>query len=107
MSLSATDFWLKVKEYLAYKNLTQKELCKICHFNEGSFKNRIHNNTYPTIDEVYLIAKTLDVSIDVLTGLKQEPVSPSLLQFAKEVDRLSKKNQKIVRELVEILDKNS
>ena len=97
---SAKEFWFNVKTELARQNITQKELCKRCGFNEGSFKNRISKATFPTIDEVYRISQFLDVSIDKLVGLQTTNLSENSLIIANKVNRLPQKYQMIILDMI-------
>lgn len=106
MALSATVFWHNVKVALASKGMKQIELCAKCGFNKNSFNNRVHNNTFPTIDEVYLIAKNLNVSIDSLVGLEKPVLPPHILTMAKEVEKLPQQSQTMLYEIVKVFKKN-
>lgn len=103
MTLSATKFWKNVKKALANKGMKQIELCKECGFNKNSFNNRIHNETFPTIDEVFLISKTLDISIDKLVGLQTTHLSQNAVDIAEKIDALPQKYQRIISDIVDCI----
>ena len=105
--ISASDFWNNVKKEIANKGITQKELCLLCGFNEGSFKNRISKKVYPTIDEVMLIAKTLQISIDRLAETELTPVPDDILDLAYEINALPNVYKNIVTDTVKTLSSDA
>lgn len=105
--LSAVDFWENVKAEISQAGITQRELCSRCGFNEGSFKNRVSKKVFPTIDEVYLMAQVLDVSIDRLSGNGRESVPQEIIDIAYEINALPDVYRKIVIDTVNTLRSNA
>lgn len=103
---SAKDFWTNVKLELAKQKKTQRELCKKCGFNEGSFKNRISKATFPTIDEVYQISQFLDVSIDKLCGFHTTQLSQNAVDIVGKVNKLPQKYQRMILDIVDCIANN-
>lgn len=100
-TLDASEFWQAVKDNITNAGFTQAEVCRRCGFNEGSFKNRISKKGFPTIDEVFLMAELLDVSIDELTGRNVPEVPKDVLNYAYELNALPPAFQNIVKATIE------
>lgn len=67
------DFWDRVKVLLKSNKKTQLELCNATGINLGTLKGQMTKNNSPSIDEIFLIANYLNVSIDFLiTGKEKE-----------------------------------
>ena len=60
------SFWKNVDNELQYKNMSRKELASKVGFAVSGISLGITNNSYPSADVAYKIAKELDVSVEYL-----------------------------------------
>jgi transcriptional regulator with XRE-family HTH domain len=86
-------FWNRVKRLLKMRNATQAQLADVCGFFLSTFQGWMYKGLYPSVLDLYSIAKALGVSMEfLLTGkdeqrkgtLKQVKTDDSLLEKARE-----------------------
>lgn len=65
-NINADDFWERIKTLSARKNVLQKDWCEALNFDVQNIRNKIYRKVFPTIDEIVLISKYFEVSIDYL-----------------------------------------
>lgn len=99
--ISALEFWNTVKQMIRDRGYTQEDFCAECGFVEGSFKNRMSKNLYPTLDVTIIMASVLDCSIDALAGMKEIPAD--IIDLAFEINALPAVYRQIVMSTLETL----
>ena len=67
-----TDIGEKIKYLRLKKGLTLKELAKEVYTTDATLSRRERGVASPCIDDMVLLAKTLNFSIDELAGLKND-----------------------------------
>lgn len=69
---SITKFQSRFNECLRYSNIKQTALAEAAHVSKQCISDYKAGKSVPSIDTLYLICKTLDVSADFLLGLEDE-----------------------------------
>ncbi len=63
------DFTKRFNEVLKNSNISQVDLARACNISKQNITNYKRGITVPSIETLYLICKTLDVTSDYLLGL--------------------------------------
>ncbi|MEL3905583.1 MAG: helix-turn-helix transcriptional regulator [Treponema sp.] len=89
------DFWVRVKELLKVKNITQDKIAAQINERADSFSRWIQKDRLPDALQTYKIAQALNVSIEYLvTGKEPEnaekiaAVKEQLLEVVQQLDQL-------------------
>ncbi len=82
------DFGSKLALTRKQKNITQAQLSEATGFDKRMISRWESGNTKPNIEAAISLAKALDVSLDVLTGLDQssDPEVDKLVGLAKKLN---------------------
>lgn len=101
------DFWDRLKSEIKRQNTTQEWIANQCGISFGTFRKWLSRKTMPNVDQAYLIAKTLGVSVEYLvTGNKDNQlINPQLKSIHDNLLLLTDEELKSVRVLVEGLAK--
>jgi transcriptional regulator with XRE-family HTH domain len=83
------DFGSNLAQVRKDKNITQQALSDATGFDKRMISRWEGGNTKPNIEAAAVLAKALDVSLDVLTGLNHssDPLVSELTSLAKKLSK--------------------
>lgn len=95
-----SDFAKNLKQYRKQKKYSQEKLAKELHYGYTAIANYESGRNEPSIDDLILLAKALNVTVDELIGMeytsKEEELVASFL-------KLDEKNQNRIMDLMQAL----
>lgn len=68
------NFSLRLMEAMAKKSLKQKELSELSNVPQGAISNYCNDKGLPSVEGLYRLAKSLDVSMEWLLGIDDAPL---------------------------------
>ena len=67
--LNVNDFWERLKQISASRNVTQVELCEKTNIDVRQLRNKKNLGTYPNIEQLVKISRFFGVSLNyMITG---------------------------------------
>jgi transcriptional regulator with XRE-family HTH domain len=103
------DFGKNLQGFRKLKKMTQQDLSDLTGYDKRMISRWESGNTKPNIEAVINIAKTLDVSLDVLAGLNDDKGTethyndPELDFLVRCVEKLPKKDINTVKALLKLI----
>lgn len=67
---------IKLFELRTEKNLSQRDIAKILNISQATYNNWENSNTQPSIEQLIVLSKFFDVSVDYLIGNTDEFGAP-------------------------------
>jgi transcriptional regulator with XRE-family HTH domain len=92
---SATSFWDNVKVLIKEQNTTQEWLARKIGVPLKTFQGWIMRKAYPGGDEMFLIAQTLDVSVEYLMTGKELDNTKLINEIKEQIDGIKDKLDKL------------
>ena len=79
------DFWIRVKDKIDYKDISQKELAYKIGESYNTLQSWINRNRLPNAEQAVKIAEALETSVEFLVTGK---ISKNLGNFSKTISLL-------------------
>jgi len=101
--MKKNSFWGRVKPLIKAHNMTQKQYAEFMGFQFNTFRNWIHNNRVPTLQDSFDIAYSLGVSLEYLLSGKDRDLADIRrreLELRKTAGKLLKKVEAIQKQLL-------
>lgn len=81
---------IRLFELRTEKELSQREIAKKLFISQGTYNNWENGKTQPSIEQLILLSKLFDVSIDYIVGNSNDteihtPIEPSTKLACKEI----------------------
>ena len=101
IELNVQDFWERLKQISASRNVTQIELCEKTGIDVRQLRNKKNLGTYPNIEQLVKISNFFGVSLNyMLTG---ETADESETELMAELERSKEKYSKLKQRLTDLL----
>lgn len=98
------DIAERIKQCMKTRKVTQQELADFLGIKQYSVSRMLSGYTFPTIDQLNLIAQWLDVSLYYLIGVQEESyreLSPEASKIAHAYETASPEVQAIIKRILE------
>ena len=98
IELNVNDFWERLKQISASRNVTQVELCEKTNIDVRQLRNKKNLGTYPNMEQLVKISRFFGVSLNyMITG---ETADESETELLAELERYKAK----IEQLKEIIN---
>ena len=103
------DFGTRLRHIRKEKKLTQQDLSDIIGYDKRMISRWEGGNTKPSIEAATNLAKALDISLDILAGLKEHtevqkpPTDPELTKLLNLATKLPKKHIQTIKEILRLV----
>ena len=93
------EILLRIKEGMKTRHINQVQMAKILGVKQSTVSRMLQGAPYPSIGQLYEIAKALDMSIYYLIGIQEESYRELSDDAAKVADAYSS-SERVVKDIV-------